>query len=129
MRKVINALAIFTLLLVAGCNTPAKSPLVNWNDRIGNYTYNLALQDLGKPVNSTTLPNSSIVADWRTASAKPGSPDTLDADAEGGYVIPRLQENPTPLDTGPTPNRYLRLTFGPDGKLTGWKKYSQYHQP
>ena len=114
-------------LVLLGCHS-ATSPLVDWNSRIGNYTYDLALQDLGMPVRSTKLDDGSVIAEWRIAKSKMGSTDMSDADASGGYVIPALWDNPVPLASSPRPNKYLRLTFGPDQKLTGWRKYSQYYK-
>lgn len=122
---------IFSLLIpltLAGCQS-ATSPLVDWNSRIGNYSYELALQDLGLPVRSTKLNDGSVIADWRIARSKTGSPDMADAESSGGYVIPALWDNPIPLGSSPQPNKYLRLSFGPDQKLTGWKKYTQYFKP
>jgi hypothetical protein len=80
-------------------------------------------------MHSTTLNDGSVIADWRIRKSKPGTPDTREADEEGGYVIPMLVDNAVPIRSSPTPSHYLRLTFGPDGKLTGWRKYSQYYQP
>jgi hypothetical protein len=125
MRMVVGVLLA---VLLAGCNTPS-SPTVNWDRRIGSYTYNLALQDMGVPVRHVTLSDGSIVADWLVEKGKPGAPSTYEADEMGGYVIPFLWDNPIPMDARARPNRYLRLTFGPDQKLTGWKKFHQYYQP
>lgn len=128
--------AAFVLLgllgfLLTGCLSPPgdpKSPLVDWNKRIGNYTYDLALKDLGVPAHSTRLPDGSLVADWLIKKGNPGSADTSDAQVQGGYVVPPLWDNPFPMGSSQTPTRYLRLTFGPDQKLTGWRKYWQYYK-
>ena len=114
---------LLLLVWAAGCTT--ASPLVNWDRRIGNYTYNLALVDLGVPVRSSTLPDESMVADWLTHRNKPGTPDTTNLETESGYVPPPFWNNPFPNGGSDRPNQYLRLTFGPDQKLTGWRRYSQ----
>jgi hypothetical protein len=119
---------ILLLVSLAGCRT-ATSPLVDWNSRIGNYSYPLALQDLGVPLRSTTLGDGSIVADWRTRKGTIGSPDVSDISTTDASVTPNRPDNPIPLGSSPTPDHYLRLTFGPDQQLSGWKKYSQYYWP
>jgi hypothetical protein len=118
MKWLVGWLAV--LFLLAGCHT--TSPLVDWDRRIGHYSYDLALADLGVPVRSTTLNNGSIVADWLAQSGKIG------ADEEIGYETEPFLESPFPNGTPPTPNTYLRLTFGPDQQLTGWKRYHQYYE-
>src|SRR5579884_2425828 len=115
------------MVFLTSCST-AKSPLVNWDKRIGNYSYALALQDLGKPLHSTTLSDGTIVADWRIRKSETGTPDTSEPGTGDPTVTPTRPDNPIPLGTAPAPNEYLRLTFGSDQKLTGWKKYSQYHE-
>src|SRR5579871_6839006 len=49
--------------LLAGCG----SPPVNWESRIGNYTYAQAETEFGKPAQTTTLDNGGIFAEWVTA--------------------------------------------------------------
>lgn len=131
-RCVVFVVLGFLAFLFTSCISPPgdpKSPLVDWNKRIGNYTYNLALTDLGVPARSIGLPNGSLVADWVIQKGNPGSADTSDAQVQGGYVVPPLWDNPIPMGSSQTPARYLRLTFGPDQKLTGWRKYWQYYKP
>src|SRR5579872_3463290 len=103
MKRTLKWLAIIVLMLMAGCKT--SSPLVDWNRRIGHYSYDLALIDLGIPVRSTTLRDGSIVADWRTRRSSTGI-------EQMGYSTPVSLEGPFPNATSPTPNEYLRLTFG-----------------
>ncbi|MDB6021095.1 MAG: hypothetical protein JWQ04_952 [Pedosphaera sp.] len=128
MCKQITALRLILIVaLLAGCGT--KSPLVNWDRRMGNYSYDLALQDLGVPLRSTTLGDGSIVADWRTREGKPATLDVVDVGEATGAVPPIASEGPNiPPGLPPTPDHYLRLTFGPDQKLTGWRKYSQWYE-
>ena len=45
----------------AGC---ASKPKPNWDQRVGNYTYDDAVRELGPPVASTKLQDGSTVAEW-----------------------------------------------------------------
>ncbi|MDB6065616.1 MAG: hypothetical protein JWR26_1824 [Pedosphaera sp.] len=110
------------MVLLASCST--SSPLINWDSRIGNYTYDLALMDLGSPVRSATLPDGTLVVEWRVREAKSGTPDITN---EGSYVPQSFADSPFPYATGPLPNRYLRLIFGRDQKLIGWERFQQYN--
>jgi hypothetical protein len=58
------------LALLSGCST---APLVNWNSRIGNYTYDSALADLGTPERSAALKDGSLVAVWITRRGTTGT--------------------------------------------------------
>ncbi|MDB6017966.1 MAG: hypothetical protein JWR19_2455 [Pedosphaera sp.] len=111
---------VVVLLLLAGC---ATSPLVNWDKRMGNYTYDLALLDLGPPNDSTELKDGTRVADWITRRATPG---TRGLSQPAGTPPPAFWYTPFPNTLPPTPNQHLRLTFGPDQKLTAWQRYSSY---
>ncbi len=131
--KKLTACFVIIIGLLTGCST--TSPLVDWNRRIGHYSYNLALTDLGVPERSTTLSDGSIVADWMTQHGTAGdySPGGYVAQVspEGpvrdyghqGYATQVSMEGPFENATAPTPNQYLRLTFGPDGQLTSWTRY------
>jgi hypothetical protein len=126
MKRILSMLV--SLLLLAGCTTGdplAKSPLVNWDNRVGNYTYNLALVDLGTPARSATLPDGTVVADWITRRSTPG---TLGLGTRAGFEPPTFWESSVPSRMVPTPNYHLRLTFGRDQKLTAWEKYSSFSQ-
>ncbi|MDB6109923.1 MAG: hypothetical protein JWR69_1673 [Pedosphaera sp.] len=117
-----------SLILLAGCTTGTplvNYPLVNWDRRVGNYSYNLALVDLGTPERSATLPNGTLVADWITRRSTPG---TMGLGTRAGFEPPTFWESSVPGRMQPTPNYHLRLTFGRDGKLTAWEKYSSFSQ-
>jgi len=43
-----------------------------------------------------------------------------------GFATPGFVESSIPYDTPPIPSEYLRLTFGPDGKLAAWQRFSGY---
>src|SRR6185503_19674983 len=54
---------LLTVWLLAGC---ASTPKVDWNARVGNFTYDQAVAEMGPPDKSTKLSDGSTVADWIT---------------------------------------------------------------
>ena len=50
------------LVLLTGCATPR----IDWQARVGHYTYDQAILELGPPEKSATLTDGSVVADWLT---------------------------------------------------------------
>ncbi len=120
MKRIIqdrfSRLTVFGLLaactVICGCKTTQK---IDWQSRIGNYTYDEAVLELGPPDRYAKLTDNTIVAEWLTARGS--SQVWLNYTYGYGYYPPY----PTYLSTY-TPERLLRLTFGPDGKLKAWKK-------
>ena len=112
-------LATLVLGLVGGC---ATTPRVDWNTRIGNYTYDQAVSELGKPARQDTKPEGTRVAEWLTQR---GSPGTIGVGMDAGSAPPGVIQGPIAEGTPRTLDRYLRLTFGPDGKLTQWERVSR----
>jgi hypothetical protein len=109
-------LTLLAVLVLAGC---ATAPKTDWAARVGHYTYDQAVLELGPPDKVAKLDNGIIVADWVTQSARTIGPT-------GPYYQPGYAGVLVP-GYAPTyfPAWYLRLTFAADGKLTDWKKYSQ----
>jgi hypothetical protein len=107
------------LVLLTGCRT---ATLANWNSRIGSYTYDLALVDLGVPERSVKLKDGSLVADWVTRRSTPG---TVGIAQTGNGTTPPFWYNPVPNTILPTPAHYLRLTFDSDQKLAAWEKFER----
>lgn len=108
------ALALF---LVAGCATPR----IDWAGRVGNYTFDQAVVELGPPDKQATLTNGSLVADWLTRRGR-----NAVYTAAGGYYGGPGGPFYTPVYVGPgTPDYFLRLNFGPNGQLTAWKKFAR----
>jgi hypothetical protein len=102
---------IFVVLLaVVGCQTPK----IDWAGRVGHYTYDQAVLDFGPPDRYAKLTDNTVVAEWLT---RRGSAQVY---VNYGYWYGYYPPVPTYVDTY-SPDRYLRLTFGPDGKLTEWK--------
>ncbi|NBR85609.1 MAG: hypothetical protein EB141_09345 [Verrucomicrobia bacterium] len=95
-------------VLLAGCVT---TPKVDWDARINAFTYDQAVLELGPPEKSATLTDGSRVADWLTIR---GQRNVTFHSFPDGRVMR--------LEGGRDPDRLLRLTFGPDGKLKEWKR-------
>lgn len=100
-------LASLTLLL-ASCSTVPK---IDWDSRVGSYTFDAAVKEMGPPEKSAPLTDGSRVADW---------------------LIFRGRDNPTyhsfpdgrviRTDGVRDPDRLLRLTVAPDGRLKELKR-------
>jgi hypothetical protein len=107
-------------LLLAGC---ATTPQPDWNSRVGNYTYDQAVAELGPPAKSVMLPDGGRTSDWLMSRGRPGS---VGLGMGAGFATPGFMESSIPYDTPPIPSEYLRLTFRPDGKLAAWQRLSGY---
>ena len=103
---------------LAGC----ASTRIDWNSRIGNYTYDQAVLELGPPDKSAKLSDGSTVAEWLTRRGYPGS-----GGMAYGYGYPyyhHYHEWYHYYEPG-SPDYFLRLTFGPDGKLQAYKRVTR----
>jgi hypothetical protein len=103
------------LLLIAGCATNK----IDWSARVGSYTYDQAVIDYGPPDKFARLSDGGTVAEWLTHRGR-------------SYVYPSYGYGYSPWFYGPyypgyvessSPDYFLRLSFGPDGRLTAWKNF------
>jgi len=110
-------LLTFLALLGAGCASTSKP---DWNARIGNYTFDDAVRELGRPVSSTKLQDGTNVAEWllKFGSQMPFGYGT-------GRYGPGEGASMGTTFTPPTQSQFLRLTFGTDGKLQRWNKFER----
>ncbi|HEY1788435.1 MAG TPA: hypothetical protein VGJ73_09785 [Verrucomicrobiae bacterium] len=107
-------MTMLVALMLTGCVTP-----IDWNARIGVYTYNQAVEDYGPPISLTTLKDGSNVGDWMTQR---GTVVTT----PGPYVSnPGLYPRRGFYSTTYFPAQFLRLEFGVDDRLKTWKEYSK----
>jgi hypothetical protein len=100
--KSVSALFVVLVLFLTGCATTA----IDWNSRVGNYTYDDAIAELGVPDRDATLSDGSVVAEWLQYRGG----------AYGTTYHTRYTRFHT-YDVHEFPDRYLRLTFGPDQQL------------
>jgi hypothetical protein len=115
---------VVTVLLGAFVNGCSTCPRVDWHTRIGNYTYDQSVKELGVPDKYQKLSDNSIVAEWALHYY---SPDYVTYGYTGGYwghgwASPAFGYG---YPTGPDYTRWLRLVFGPDAKLTMFKQYDR----
>jgi hypothetical protein len=96
-------------LTLAGCATPR----VDWAARIGHYTYEQAVTDLGPPDKQAKLDDGTRVTEWLTLR---GYNYTYVGPGAYGPFYPGY------LSTYTAPSQFLRLTFGANDQLTAWKK-------
>ncbi len=105
---------MLALVALAGC---ATHPKVDWAARIGNYTFDQAVVELGPPTKQAKLTDGTLVAEWQTQR---GYTQT-EYIPSPGYRHRYYGGYGTPVTTS-SPDVFLRLTFGPDGKLSAWKE-------
>ena len=108
---------VLLALCLAGC---ATAPKVDWSSRVGSFSYDQAILELGPPDRSATLTDGTRVVEWLTWR---GSSQGYVTTFGPHYSHPYLYGPPAVFySEPPSPDRFLRLTFGPDGKLVSWQR-------
>jgi len=107
------AILFLAVVFIAGCKTIAP---VDWNNRVGTYTYDQAVADMGSPNTQTKLNDGREVAQWITLHGSNG------LSMGGGF-----NNNNYGMGAGQNiaqsyKDHVLELTFGKDGKLVSWAK-------
>ena len=69
-RAVFLILVLAALGFAAGC---ATTPQVDWTSRIGEYTFDQTVAELGVPTKQTKLSDGKTVAEWVTRSPSSSS--------------------------------------------------------
>lgn len=104
-------------VFLTGCATNK----IDWGARVGNYTYDQAVMELGPPDKQAKLTDDTVVAEWLTRRGYRHSYPI------GGYYGPCPAWYYGPAYSGYidsySPDYFLRLTFGANGKLMAWKKF------
>ncbi|MFM8469770.1 MAG: hypothetical protein ACKODH_07355 [Limisphaerales bacterium] len=104
----LSVLTIWLALLITACTT---TPTIDWDARVGSYTFDGAVRDMGPPEKSANLADGTRVADWLVAR---GRNNPIYHSFPDGRVIR--------TEGVRDPDRLLRLTFAPDGRLKEWKR-------
>lgn len=126
MRIAVMLLLSLTLGLM-GCSSSPKPKLsrseaskVNWSERVGTYTYDEALADLGKPM-AVGESSAGRTAEWvlkRSPRMSFGFGVGGGSYGGGSGVGVGVGSSVSPPPSGEN----LRLTFDKTGKLTEWAK-------
>jgi len=111
-------------IILVGCTT---RPTVDWNARLGSYTFDQAVIDLGPPDKQATLSDGGLVAEWMTrrgsfygtgyGAAYYGHPHRPYG-YYPGYAM-------APYEMDKSPDQYLRLVFDPERRLSGWNQFAK----
>jgi len=102
-------LVLLLALLNSGCAARGKA---YWNARVGVLTSDQAILELGPPDKTARLTDGTTVSEWLLARGQAGR---LVA-AHGYYLSSTVWAEPS------SPDVYLRLTFGLDGRMKAWQK-------
>jgi hypothetical protein len=111
---------VATAWLLVGC---ASTPKIDWNTRVGTYSYDQAVIDLGPPDKQAKLANGVVVAEWMTRRgyAYPYSP--FPSFSYYHWYYGPWYHYPYYLETYNTPDAFLRLVFNAQGKLASYKNF------
>ena len=85
-----------------------------WNGRIGSYTYDQAVIELGPPEKEATISDGTTVCQWLVARSR-----VFVRNPAFSYWYPM---GGSMGDVSSTPEVFLQLTFAKDRRLTAWKK-------
>jgi len=103
------ALAALLIGIATGCQTLSPP---DWDARVGTFTFDDTVKELGPPDKSATLTDGTRVAEWMVIR---------------GWNTPTFHTFPDGrilrTDGSRGPDRWLRLTFLPDGKLSEWRRF------
>ena len=113
VRVFLLAVLFSAVAFVTGCKT---TPAVDWNSRVGSYTYDQAVADMGKPDKQTKLSDGKNVYQWITLHG-----------SNGFFMGGGLNNNNYGMGAGQTTaqsykDHVLELTFDKDGKLASWAR-------
>jgi hypothetical protein len=108
--------AILTLMvaLIVGCATTKP---IDWNSRVGTYTFDQAVTELGPPDKQARLSDGKTVAEWIT-QREGGSSFSVGTGFYGGNTGFGVGQT---VGTGYS-DRVLKLTFSTNNVLSAWSK-------
>jgi hypothetical protein len=118
---VVGRLVLITAVVLGlgGCATQR----IDWRARVGNYTLDQAIVDLGPPDKQAKLTDGTVVAEWLT---RRGYRYSTYVGGFYGVCSPLYYGPPYPTYVDSyAPDYFLRLTFGPEGRLEAWKRFAK----
>jgi hypothetical protein len=122
MKRLASLACLLGLAIVSSSCASSKT---DWNSRLGSYTFDQAVVELGPPDKEAMLSDGSKVAEWLTRRGERGafvsSYAPYPARPYRGYYGAGWG---TYYDPG-SPDYWIRLTFDPEKRLQQWKKLSR----
>ncbi len=116
LAAILSSLATLVLaaLVTAGCATTKP---IDWNSRVGTYTFDQAVTELGPPDKQAKLSDGKCVAEWIThrEGGTSFSVGTGFGSGNAGFGVGQT------VGTGYR-DRVLTLTFGTNNVLTAWSR-------
>ena len=113
-RLTFPTIVAFAAALIVGCNTTKP---IDWNSRVGNYTFDQAVTEFGPPDKQTTLSDGKLVAQWVTRREGGSSFSVGTGFYTGGVGVGMGHTTGSAY-----PDRILTLTFGTNQVLTAFSK-------
>lgn len=107
-----SGLLLLAALLLAGCATNR----VDWNARVGSFTYDQAVVELGPPDKTAKLTDGQNVAEWISRYASPSPVMVGGGFYPGPAGVSVVQTSPSYYEN------HLLLTFTTNNVLAAWKK-------
>ncbi len=114
LRRAMALITLAFVVLAAGC---ATKPKTDWNARVGNFTFDQAVIELGPPDRQTALSDGRKVAEWVTGYSG-GSGLSLGMGGYGSHTGVGVSKS---VGSGGR-EKVLRLTFDPAGRLLEWAR-------
>ncbi|MEJ0091545.1 MAG: hypothetical protein WDM80_17590 [Limisphaerales bacterium] len=109
---------VLTTAFITGCKT---TPPVDWNSRVGSYTYDQAVIELGPPDKQATLDDGKTVAEWITHRSGGSGLSVGTGFFSGGGGSGAGVGVGQSIGSGYR-DKVLKLTFDADHKLLAWSK-------
>jgi hypothetical protein len=107
--------AVILTALAIGATGCRSTPKIDWDSRVGNYSYDQAIIDLGPPDRTAALSDGRTVAEW-VVRRNPGGAFSIGTGVYGGRT--GVSVGQTVPVTGR--DRILRLVFDQQNLLSSW---------
>jgi hypothetical protein len=118
MKFSLPAILALVFVFLTGCQS---TPPVDWGSRVGTYTYDQAVTDLGPPDKQAKLDDGKTVAEWITHRGGGSGLSVGTGFFSGGGGSAVGVGVGQSIGSG-YPDKVLKLTFGTDRKLVAWSK-------
>ena len=113
---ILSSLVILALAAWVGAGCATTKP-IDWNSRVGSYTFDQAVTELGPPDKQAKLSDGKTVAQWIT-HREGGTSFSVGTGFVGGNAGFGVGQT---VGTGYS-DRVLTLTFGTNNVLAAWSK-------